>query len=58
MDPISMGPNGEWSIEQDRMWGKIILESFDGVLIEKSLKFNFNANNNQAKYEALLTGMM
>lgn len=40
------------------MWGKIILESFDGVLIEKSLKFNFNANNNQAKYEALLTGMM
>ena len=35
----------------------IILEGPDGVLVEQSLKFAFQANNNQAEYEALLAGM-
>jgi len=35
----------------------IILEGPDGVLVKKSLKFAFQASNNQAKYEALLAGM-
>ncbi|RDY01917.1 hypothetical protein CR513_14702, partial [Mucuna pruriens] len=35
----------------------VILEGLNGVLIEQSLHFEFKANNNQAKYEALLAGM-
>ncbi|RDX90707.1 rnhA, partial [Mucuna pruriens] len=35
----------------------IILEGPTGVLIKQSLHFEFKASNNQAEYEALLTGM-
>jgi len=36
----------------------IVLEGPEGVLIEQSLRFAFKANNNQAEYEALITGML
>ncbi|RDX84705.1 Gypsy retrotransposon integrase-like protein 1, partial [Mucuna pruriens] len=36
---------------------EIILEGPDGVMIEQSLQFEFQASNNQAGYEALLVGM-
>jgi len=35
----------------------IILEGPNDLLIEKSLRFEFKASNNQAEYEALITGM-
>ncbi|XP_068500099.1 uncharacterized protein [Phaseolus vulgaris] len=36
----------------------IILEGPNGVLIEQALRFAFKASNNQAEYEALITGML
>ncbi|XP_068461636.1 uncharacterized protein [Phaseolus vulgaris] len=36
----------------------IILEGPNGVLIEQSLRFAFNASNNQAEYEALIAGIL
>jgi len=36
----------------------VILEGPNGVLIEQSLRFAFKANNNQAKYEALIAGIL
>jgi len=35
----------------------IILEGPNDLLIEKSLRFEFKASNNQTEYEALITGM-
>lgn len=35
----------------------IVLESPDNLLIEHSLRFEFKANINQAKYEASIVGM-
>nr|KYP49416.1 Retrovirus-related Pol polyprotein from transposon 297 family [Cajanus cajan] len=35
----------------------IVLEGPGGILLEQSLRFEFRASNNQAKYEALLAGM-
>jgi len=34
------------------------LEGPSGLLIEQALRFAFKASNNQAKYEALIAGMM
>jgi len=36
----------------------VILEGPNGLLIKQGLQFAFKANNNQAKYEALITGML
>ena len=36
----------------------VILEGPDGLLIEQAIRFAFKASNNQAEYEALITGMM
>jgi len=36
----------------------IILEGPNGVLIEQSLRFAFQASNNQAEYEALIAGIL
>jgi len=36
----------------------VILEGPRGLLIEQSLKFAFNASNNQAEYETLIAGML
>ncbi|RDX89573.1 hypothetical protein CR513_28678, partial [Mucuna pruriens] len=35
----------------------VILEDPNGVLVEQSLRFEFKASNNQAEYEALLSGI-
>lgn len=35
----------------------IVLEGSDGVIIEQSIIFKFQINNNQAEYEALIAGM-
>ena len=35
----------------------IILEGPNKVTLEKALKLNFRASNNQAEYEALVTGL-
>jgi len=40
------------------VFSEVILEGPDGVLVEKSLKFSFKANNNQVEYEALLVEMI
>ncbi|XP_068474851.1 uncharacterized protein [Phaseolus vulgaris] len=37
---------------------RIILEGPDGVLLEQSLRFSFNASNNHAEYEALITRIL
>jgi len=36
----------------------VILEGPNGLLIEKALRFAFKASNNQAEYEALITGIL
>jgi len=36
----------------------VILEGPDGLLIEQALWFSFKASNSQAKYEALIAGML
>jgi len=36
----------------------IVLEGSNRVLIEQALRFAFKASNNQAKYEALIAGML
>ncbi|XP_016195553.1 uncharacterized protein LOC107636566 [Arachis ipaensis] len=52
-----------WSLYVDDSSNKagsgagIILESGQGTQIELSLKFEFSTSNNQAEYEALLTGL-
>ena len=35
----------------------LVLISFEGITIEKSLRLGFSATNNEAEYEALLEGM-
>ncbi|XP_068504039.1 uncharacterized protein [Phaseolus vulgaris] len=37
---------------------RVILEGPNGVLIEQSLRFAFKESNNQAEYEALITGIL
>ena len=36
----------------------VVLEGPSGILVEQSLRFSFKASNNQAKYEALIAGML
>lgn len=36
----------------------VVLEGPDDLLIEKSLNFEFKANNNQANYKSLIFGMV
>lgn len=36
----------------------MVLDWPDYIIIEKSLKFEFKANNNQVEYEALIPGML
>ena len=36
----------------------LVMVSPEKITIEKSLRLNFSATNNEAKYEALLRGMM
>ena len=36
----------------------VILEGPNGLLIEQALRFAFKVSNNQAKYEALIVGML
>jgi len=54
----------QWVLSIDRssnLQGRgagVILEGPNGLLIEQALKFTFKASNNQAKYEALITGML
>ena len=35
----------------------IIIEGLDNVPLEQALKLNYKASNNQAEYEALITGL-
>ena len=35
----------------------IILEELKGIAIKQSLRFSFKVSNNQAEYEALITGL-
>ena len=36
----------------------LVLESPEKITIEKSLRLNFSATNNEAEYEVLLRGML
>ena len=36
----------------------LVLISLEKIMIEKSLRLGFSATNNEAKYEALLVGMI
>ena len=52
-----------WTLYVDRLSNSkgsgagVILEGPNDIMLEYSLKFNFKATNNQAKYEALLIGL-
>lgn len=54
-------PHGCYHIDDvDNMKGsgvRILLEGFENLLIEQSLKFKFEASNNKAKYKAFITSM-
>ncbi|XP_025703896.1 uncharacterized protein [Arachis hypogaea] len=62
-DPTE-APSTRWKLHVDRasnqMFGDagIILESPTRVVYEQSIKFEFPVSNNQAKYEALLGGLV
>ena len=49
-----------WTLYVDRLsngkhnGARVILEGPNNMMLEYSLKFNFNATNNQAKYEVLV----
>ena len=53
-----------WELYVDgvaNQWGSgvgLVLVSPKRITIEKSLRLNFSATNNEAEYEALLMGMM
>ena len=53
-----------WKVYIDgaaNQWGSgvgLVLVSLEKITIEKSLRLGFSATNNEAEYEALLTGMM
>lgn len=49
--------NVDGSSNEKRSRTEVILESLDEVIIEQSIRFEFEATNNQAKYEALLAGL-
>ena len=36
---------------------RLVVESFERIIIEKSLRLGFSATNNEAEYETLLVGM-
>ena len=36
---------------------RLVVESSERIIIEKSLRLGFSATNNEAEYEALLVGM-
>ena len=46
------------SFNQQGSGAGVILEGPNGLLIEQALRFAFKASNNQAEYEALITGML
>ncbi|XP_072058233.1 uncharacterized protein [Arachis hypogaea] len=56
-------PNIRWKLHVDGASNQtfggagIILESPTGVVYEQSIKFDFPVSNNQAEYEALLSGL-
>jgi len=58
------GPGFRWvlsvegSSNQQGSGVGVILEGPNGLLIEQALRFTFKASNNQAEYEALITGML
>ena len=52
-----MGSIRRRSIESKRLGVGLVLTSLEKVVIEKSLRLDFPATNNEAKYEALLEGM-
>ena len=58
------GANFRWvlfvdgSSNQQGSGAGVILEGPSGLLIEQALRFAFKASNNQAKYEALIAGML
>ena len=67
-----LSPGGDQEVESGSQWllsvdgssnqqgsgARIVLEGPNGVLIEQALHFAFKASNNQAEYEALITGML
>ena len=42
---------------QKGLWIRLVLISPKKVIVEKSLRLDFSATNNEAEYEALLIGM-
>lgn len=36
---------------------RIVLVALENILLEQSLRFEFKASNNQAKYEGIVVGM-
>ncbi|GAU41237.1 hypothetical protein TSUD_280360 [Trifolium subterraneum] len=62
-DPPSENEARPWTLSVDgssNLRGSgagVVMEGPEGVLIKQSLRFAFKASNNQAEYEALITGM-
>jgi len=63
-DPQEVELGSQWMLSVDGSSNQqgsgagIILEGLNGVLIEQALCFAFKASNNQAEYEALISGML
>ena len=61
---ISVQCSTPWEVYVDRaanqrgLGVELVLVSPEKITIEKSLRLDFSATNNEAKYEALLMGMM
>lgn len=46
-----------WIVKPQRQWAGIVLEGPGDVILEHTLCFNFQASNNQVKYEAFIAGL-
>ena len=57
ISPSSLGSICRWGIESEGSGIGLVLISPENVIIEKSLRFDFSATNNEAEYEVLLIGM-
>ncbi|XP_014499529.1 uncharacterized protein LOC106760625 [Vigna radiata var. radiata] len=62
LSPAIVPPTWTLSVDgsSDRKGGGagVVLEGSGGLLVEQAISFNFQLNNNQAEYEALISGLL
>ena len=52
-----MGGLHQWVIQQVRIRCGVVLQTPEGIKLERAVTFGFKASNNEAEYEALILGL-